>query len=126
MCIFTGGAAALQSVTGTSIFARALADGRQILVYGMKVAASEPLAMVLPLPVPPGAGAVERAAIAPRGRGTCGGGDRSGAVRVEAGAARAPAQRGHVARAVGVASGQPGLRVADDGAAGHAGALLAA
>lgn len=40
------------SVGGTNIFARAR-DDRQMLVYGMNVAAQGPLAMVLPLPVPP-------------------------------------------------------------------------
>ncbi len=54
MCIFTGPASALRDVAATSILARALEGGRQILVYSMRVTATEPLAMVLPLPIPPG------------------------------------------------------------------------
>ncbi|MCA9704620.1 MAG: hypothetical protein KDK70_02085 [Myxococcales bacterium] len=53
MCIFTGDATVLDSVRGTAIFAGARADGRQVLAYRMTVAAREPVAMVLPLPVPP-------------------------------------------------------------------------
>lgn len=49
MCCFS---AVVQSVSGTSIFARALAEGRQALVYEMSLAADGDLAMVLPLPVP--------------------------------------------------------------------------
>jgi hypothetical protein len=56
MCIFTGSAAAIAHVSATSIFARALPRGRQVLVYSMSVAASEPVAMVLPVPVPPRSG----------------------------------------------------------------------
>lgn len=41
-------------VGGTRIFARREADGRQLLVYAMSLAAAEDLAMVLPLPVGPG------------------------------------------------------------------------
>ena len=41
-------------VSGTKIFARATEDDRQALVYSMSVAAAEELAMILPLPVPPG------------------------------------------------------------------------
>jgi hypothetical protein len=42
----------VQSVSGTSLFARAAADGRQFLVYEMTFAAAEAVAMILPLPVP--------------------------------------------------------------------------
>lgn len=47
-------------VGGTRVFARGLADGSQALVYAMDVELAEPLAMVLPLPVPeaPGEDAV--------------------------------------------------------------------
>lgn len=41
-------------VSGTQIFARASEGGRQLLVYAMSLAATEPLAMILPLPVPVG------------------------------------------------------------------------
>lgn len=41
-------------VAGTKIFARSLDDGRQALVYSMAFIADEDLAMILPLPVPPG------------------------------------------------------------------------
>lgn len=41
-------------VAGTKIFARSLEDGRQALVYQMAFIAEEELAMILPLPVPPG------------------------------------------------------------------------
>lgn len=57
MCLFTK---AVSHVSATNIFARR--DGvRQLLVYSMEFAATEELAMVLPLPVPPGSeeGAVE-------------------------------------------------------------------
>jgi hypothetical protein len=43
----------VEHVSATKIFARALDDGRQALIYAMQLAAREPLAMVLPLPVPP-------------------------------------------------------------------------
>src|SRR5688572_1509042 len=39
------------SVSATNIFARAEEDGRQFLVYSMKLNAKDDLAMVLPLPV---------------------------------------------------------------------------
>ncbi|SRR6266481_936903 len=39
------------SVSGTNIFARPDADGRQLLVYSMTVNAKKDLAMILPLPV---------------------------------------------------------------------------
>lgn len=57
MCIFAGSRDTLQrlSVGGTTIYACAHGD-RQFLVYGMNVEASEPVAMVLPLPIPPGGG----------------------------------------------------------------------
>ncbi|MCH9680485.1 MAG: hypothetical protein K0V04_03545 [Deltaproteobacteria bacterium] len=42
-------------MNGTQIFARSMPEGRQILVYGMNVAAKEPVAMILPIPVLPGA-----------------------------------------------------------------------
>jgi len=51
MCCFTG---PVQSVSGTHIFARESGNGRQFLVYSMSYRASEQLAIVLPLPVPPG------------------------------------------------------------------------
>lgn len=51
MCCFSR---AVPFVGQTKIFARALPDGRQSLVYAMKVDVLEELAMVLPLPVPPG------------------------------------------------------------------------
>ena len=52
MCCFTE---PVEHVSDTQIFARAV-DGRQLLVYSMAYAAKTPLAMVLPLPVKPGAG----------------------------------------------------------------------
>lgn len=51
MCIFSQH---VELVAATKIFARGLPDGRQALIYAMDVAAKQPLAMVLPLPVPPG------------------------------------------------------------------------
>jgi len=51
MCIFTGRVA---DVSGTAIFARPIREGRQILVYSMNLATSAEVAMVLPLPTPPG------------------------------------------------------------------------
>lgn len=53
MCCFTG---QVRSVSETRIFARSLADGRQALVYAMRVDAERELAMVLPVPVAPGTG----------------------------------------------------------------------
>lgn len=53
MCCFSG---RVEAVESTRIFARMVAPGRQALVYQMKVAAAAEVAMVLPLPVPPGAG----------------------------------------------------------------------
>ena len=49
MCCFSR---PVVSVTDTNIFARASKDGRQFLVYSMKLDAKEELAMILPLPVP--------------------------------------------------------------------------
>jgi hypothetical protein len=49
MCCFSR---PVVSVTDTNIFARSAKDGRQYLVYGMKMDAKEELAMILPLPVP--------------------------------------------------------------------------
>lgn len=51
MCMFS---LPVEHVSNTSIFARCLPDGSQALVYSMTYAAAEELAMVLPLPVPPG------------------------------------------------------------------------
>lgn len=53
MCIIMGDPMALQRVSGTSIFAGARSDERQVLVYRMTVAATDAVAMVLPLPLPP-------------------------------------------------------------------------
>lgn len=44
------------SVSGTNIFARPDADGRQLLVYSMTISAEKELAMILPLPVKTPAG----------------------------------------------------------------------
>jgi hypothetical protein len=52
MCMFSG---EVERVSDTNIFARALGE-RQLLVYSMTYAARSPLAMVLPLPVPPDPG----------------------------------------------------------------------
>ena len=52
MCCFSR---PVKYVGATQIFARPLSDGSQHLVYSMNFEASEELAMVLPLPVPPGA-----------------------------------------------------------------------
>lgn len=51
MCIFTG---TIEHVSGTEIFARRVAPGEQGLVYSLELAVEDPLAMVLPLPVPAG------------------------------------------------------------------------
>ncbi len=53
MCCFSR---AVRHVSSTSIFARMASPGRQLLAYSMSVEASEELAMILPLPVPPGCG----------------------------------------------------------------------
>jgi hypothetical protein len=49
MCCFSR---AVEHVGQTKIFARAKMDGRQVLVYSMNLRIREPLAMILPLPVP--------------------------------------------------------------------------
>ncbi|RLB45156.1 MAG: hypothetical protein DRJ42_30555 [Deltaproteobacteria bacterium] len=51
MCCFSQ---AVEYVSNTNIFARPLPEGRQALVYSMSFAAAGELAMILPLPVPPG------------------------------------------------------------------------
>jgi hypothetical protein len=51
MCCFSG---PVQSVNDTNIFARSVENGRQLLVYSMVVSMKNDLAMILPLPVPPG------------------------------------------------------------------------
>ncbi|HVY31389.1 MAG TPA: hypothetical protein VHB79_32775 [Polyangiaceae bacterium] len=53
MCCFSGH---VKHVSGTKIFARLLADGRQLLAYAMKVELEQELAMILPLPVLASAG----------------------------------------------------------------------
>ncbi|MCA9590606.1 MAG: hypothetical protein KC657_35140 [Myxococcales bacterium] len=57
MCMFGGSRVTLQKlkVAGTNLYARAHGDA-QYLVYSMNVSAPEPVAMVLPLPVPPRSG----------------------------------------------------------------------
>ena len=52
MCCFSR---QVNAVADTSIFARAAGGGRQFLVYSMRLDASEPVAMILPIPVPVGA-----------------------------------------------------------------------
>lgn len=58
MCCFSR---PVDFVADTGIFARHARQGRQLLVYGMKVGASEALAMILPIPVAAGSaeGAVD-------------------------------------------------------------------
>ena len=51
MCCFSG---AVDRVSGTSIFVRAGAAGRQFIVYEMTLKAREDVAMILPIPVPKG------------------------------------------------------------------------
>ena len=53
MCCFS---LPVRMVSSTHIFARPLEGGRQLLVYGMTVEISEDVAMILPIPVPPGSG----------------------------------------------------------------------
>jgi hypothetical protein len=53
MCCFSQ---PVVSVSGTNIFARPDADGRQLLVYSMTINAANDLAMILPLPVKTPAG----------------------------------------------------------------------
>jgi len=47
---------AVRLVANTRIFARASKNGRQFLAYSMEFDANEELAMILPIPVPKGAG----------------------------------------------------------------------
>ena len=51
MCCFSQ---PVETVADTNIFARAAKNGRQYLVYSMKFAANEDLAMILPIPTPKG------------------------------------------------------------------------
>lgn len=52
MCCFSG---PVKAVGGTRIFARATEGDRQLLVYAMRAAFGADVAMVLPIPTPPGA-----------------------------------------------------------------------
>ena len=59
MCCFSGypegsGFRSVEEVSGTNIFARGTEAGRQVLVYSMNLRSRIDLAMILPLPVPPG------------------------------------------------------------------------
>lgn len=49
MCCFSG---KVQLVADTNIFARASKDGRQFIVYSMRLDTRSPVAMILPIPVP--------------------------------------------------------------------------
>lgn len=51
MCLFSRW---VEEVAGTQIFCRGLDDQRQAIVYQMSLESAEPVAMVLPVPVPPG------------------------------------------------------------------------
>lgn len=51
MCCFSR---PVLSVSATNIFAREAPDGRQYLAYGMTLSVADDVAMILPLPVPPG------------------------------------------------------------------------
>jgi hypothetical protein len=51
MCLFSR---PVEHVSATRIFARRSAPGRQVLVYEMTLAVSQAVAMLLPIPVPPG------------------------------------------------------------------------
>jgi hypothetical protein len=53
MCCFSGSPGVVELVSKTNIFARG-SGSSQLLAYSMNVAAKEPVAMILPLPVPPG------------------------------------------------------------------------
>ena len=53
MCCFSGN---VRSVSNTRIFARLLPENRQALVYSMSLDTPEDVAMILPIPVPPGSG----------------------------------------------------------------------
>jgi hypothetical protein len=50
MCCFSG---KVDRVADTSIFARSVENGRQLLVYSMTISTKNDVAMILPLPVPP-------------------------------------------------------------------------
>jgi hypothetical protein len=50
MCCFSGH---VERVADTSIFARSVEKGRQLLVYSMTISTKDDVAMILPLPVPP-------------------------------------------------------------------------
>jgi hypothetical protein len=49
MCCFSG---PVRRVADTNIFVRGSQEGRQFIVYSMKLKADDPVAMILPLPVP--------------------------------------------------------------------------
>lgn len=51
MCCFSG---PVEDVAATRIFARMARPGRQIIAYEMVFAATRPVAMILPVPTPPG------------------------------------------------------------------------
>lgn len=51
MCCFSG---PVERVADTHIFARSVENGRQLLVYAMTIATKSDVAMILPLPAPPG------------------------------------------------------------------------
>jgi hypothetical protein len=53
MCCFSGSPGVVKLVGKTNIFARAVGSAQR-LAYSMNVTADEPVAMILPLPVPPG------------------------------------------------------------------------
>ncbi len=53
MCCFSG---PVKDVAATRIFARMATPGRQIIAYEMVFTATEPVAMILPVPTPPGSG----------------------------------------------------------------------
>jgi hypothetical protein len=53
MCCFSG---PVEDVAATRIFARMASPGRQILAYEMVFAAASSVAMILPVPTPPGSG----------------------------------------------------------------------
>ena len=55
MCIFAG-THPIDQVSGTQIFARVGEGSQQLLAYSMNVAAPSDVAMILPLPIPPGCG----------------------------------------------------------------------
>lgn len=53
MACFSG---RVDQVTDTKVFARLVPPDRQVLIYELKLAADRPVAMVLPVPIPTGAG----------------------------------------------------------------------